>query len=81
MIRSVLESTITSKGQTTLPRRVRECLSVQPGDKVRYLIDGDAIRIVAVRPVSELFGMLQYDGPPVTLEEMDEAIAERAASA
>lgn len=76
----MLESTITSKGQTTLPRRVRERLSVQPGDKVRYLIDGDAIRIVAVRPLSELFGMLQYDGPPVTLEEMDEAIAERAAS-
>ena len=56
-------------------------MSVQPGDKVRYLIDGDAIRIVAVRPVSQLFGMLQYDGSPVTLEEMDEAIAETATSA
>lgn len=81
MIRSVHESTITSKGQTTLPRRVRDCLSVQPGDRVRYLIDGDAVRIVAVRPVSHLFGMLQFDGPPATLADMDNAIAEGATSA
>ncbi len=80
-MRSVLESTITSKGQTTLPRRVRDCLSVQPGDRVRYLIDGDAVRVVAVRPLSNLFGMLKFDGPPVTLDEMDEAIAEGATSA
>lgn len=75
------ESTITSKGQTTLPRRVRECLSLQPGDRVRYIIDDDSVRVVAVRPVSDLFGMLQFDGPAVTLEEMDEAIAKGATSA
>lgn len=80
-MRSEFQSTITSKGQTTLPRRVRDCLSVQPGDRVRYLIDGDAVRIVAVRPVSQLFGVLQFDGPPVSLDEMDEAIAEGATSA
>ena len=77
----MLESTVTSKGQTTLPRRVRDCLSVQPGDRVRYLIDGDVVRVIAVRPVSHLFGMLKFDGPPVTLDEMDEAIAEGATSA
>lgn len=77
----MLESTVTSKGQTTLPRHVRDCLSVQPGDRVRYLIDGDAIRIVAVRPVSQLFGLLQFDGPAVTLDQMDDAIAEGATSA
>ena len=75
------ESTISSKGRTTLPRRVREWLSVQPGDRVRYIIDDDSVRVVAVRPVSDLFGMLQFDGPAMTLEEMDEAIAERATSA
>ena len=69
------ESTISSKGRTTLPRRVREWLSVQPGDRVRYIIDDDAVRIVAVRPVSDLFGMLQFDGPPATLADMDGAIA------
>lgn len=80
-MRSMLESTITSKGQTTLPRRVRDSLSVQPGDRVRYLIDGDVVRVIAVRPVSHLFGMLEFDGPAVTLDEMDEAIAEGATSA
>ncbi len=76
----MLESTITSKGQTTLPRRVRDCLSLKPGDKVRYIIEGDSVRVVPVRPLSRLFGALQYDGPPVTLDEMDDAIADGATS-
>ena len=40
----MVESTITSKGQTTLPKPVREALGVKPGDRVRYLIIGDEVR-------------------------------------
>ncbi|WP_419916776.1 AbrB/MazE/SpoVT family DNA-binding domain-containing protein [Candidatus Poriferisodalis sp.] len=72
------ESTITSKGLTTLARRVRECLSLQPGDRLRYFIDGGTVRFAVVRPVGHLFGTLQFDGPPVTLDEMGGAIAETA---
>ena len=32
----------------------------------------------AVRPISRLFGMLQHNGPAVTLEEMEQAIADGA---
>ena len=36
------ESTITTKGQTTLPRTVRTALGLAPGDRVRYVIlDGE----------------------------------------
>ena len=77
----MIESAITSKGQTTLPKPVREALSVQAGDRVRYIIHGDEVRIVAVRPLSRLFGVLRHDGPAVTLEEMERAIADGAIGA
>ncbi len=77
----MVESTITSKGQTTLPKAVREALAVQPGDRVRYIIQGNDVRIMAVRPLSRLYGVLRYDGPPVTLADMDRAIADGATDA
>ncbi len=72
------ESGITSKGQTTLPKAVREALSVQAGDRVRYIIQDGEVRIVPVRPVTRLFGILRHDGPAATLEDMERAIAEGA---
>ena len=74
----MIESRITSRGRTTLPRAVREALSLQPGDRVRYIAENGVVRIVPVRPLSRLFGVLQHDGPAVTLDEMDRAIAEGA---
>ena len=74
----MIESTITSKGRTTLPKAVREALSLQAGDRVRYIVLNDEVMILPVRPTSRLFGKLKYDGPPVTLEDMDRAIAEGA---
>ena len=75
------ESGITAKGQTTLPKVVREALGVQYGDRVRYIIHGDEVRMLPVRPIGRLYGMLKYDGPPVSLEDMDRAIADGAVGA
>ena len=77
----VVESTITSKGRTTIPKSVREALGVKPGDRVRYVVLGEEVRITPVRPLARLFGALKFDGPPVTLEEMERAIAEGAKEA
>ena len=74
----MIESSITKKGQTTLPKPVRETLGVQAGDRVRYVISNGEVRILAVRPINRLFGMLQHNGPAVTLEEMEQAIADEA---
>ena len=70
-------ATITSKGQITLPREVRDHLHVQEGDRVEFEIDRDGE--VRVRPltgsVEELFGMLRRPGAPArSLEEIDEEI-------
>ena len=70
------ESRIGANGRTTLPKAVRAALHVQPGDRVRYIIDGDEVRVVAVRPINRLFGVLKRDGPPVTLDGMDAAVAD-----
>ena len=75
----MVESAITSKGQTTLPKPVREALGVVPGDRVRYVIlDNNEVRIVPIRPLSRLYGTLKHDGPAATLQEMDRAIEEGA---
>lgn len=74
----MFESSITIKGQTTLPKAIRESLAVKAGDKVRYAILDEGVLIMPVRPTSRLFGSLKYEGPPVSLEDMEEAIAEGA---
>lgn len=68
------ESTVTIKGQTTLPKAVRAALNLQPGDRVRYVIVGEDVRILPVRPVSELAGSIEYNGAPLSLQDMDDAI-------
>ncbi len=77
----MIESGITSKGQTTLPKAVRDALSVQAGDRVRYIIQGGEIRIVPVRPITRLFGALRHDGQAVTLDDMERAIIDGAVDA
>ncbi len=75
----MIDSAVTSKGQTTLPKPVREALGVVPGDRVRYVIlDNNEVRIVPIRPLSRLFGALKHDGAAVTLKEMDRAIEDGA---
>lgn len=75
------ESTVTVRGQTTLPRDVRAALQLGPGDKVRYFIlDGGEVRLVRSQPVTRLEGLLKdRAGRTVSLEGMEAAIAEGAA--
>ena len=75
----MIESSITKKGQTTLPKPVRETLGVKAGDRVRYVISEGEVRILPVRPISRLFGLVRHDGPTVSVEEMEQAVADGAA--
>lgn len=72
------ESTVTAKGQTTLPKDVRDLLGLEPGDRIRYFVTGDTVRILRPRKAMSLCGALKHEGPPVTLEAMDAAIRDRA---
>ena len=61
-----------------MPKPVREALGVRAGDRVRYVILDNEVRVLPVRPIRRLFGALKHDGPPVTPEDMEHAIAEGA---
>ena len=71
------ESTLTIKGQTTLPADVRRALGLKPGDKLRYLLlDSGEVRLMRARPVADLVGVLHRPGmAPVSLEAMEDAVA------
>jgi len=53
-------STITSKGQITVPKEVRDVLGLKSGDKVDFRLekDGTARMLPLSRKVSDVFGML-----------------------
>ena len=55
------ESTVTSKGQITIPKEVRDRLKLEEGDKVYFDVAEDGVvRMTARnRPMEELFGLLK----------------------
>ena len=74
-------ATMTSKGQITVPRDVREDLGLVAGSKVMFVKLGPRdYRIVArTGRIEDLFGILHRPGQrPLTIEEMNEGIAEAA---
>lgn len=74
-------STVTSKGQITLPRDVRQALGLGVGDKVDFVaVDGGFKLVVLRKDVRGLKG--RFAGRvdhPVSIEDMDDAIARSAA--
>lgn len=67
---------LTSKGQLTLPKRLREQLHLREGDKVEFVIHDDGrVELIAVTaPVTKLKGMVPRPGRARSLDEMDAAI-------
>lgn len=54
-------------------------LGLKLGDKLCDLVlDGGEVRLLKSRPLSEVAGVLAYNGSPVSLEELDEVIAQGA---
>lgn len=73
-------STLTSKGQTTIPKAVRRHLGLKPGDKIRFLVedDGRVVILPATLHLRDLRGSLPRPSKPVSIERMREAIRERS---
>ena len=70
-------ATVTSKGQVTIPQRVRRHLGLEEGDKLEFTIEDDStVRLRTIKgSVRDLFGFLKRPGQrPVTVEEMNESI-------
>ncbi len=74
-------TTLTSKGQITIPVEVRKNLNLKTGDRVDLVRNAETGEYV-LRPkkgsIKDLFGILKYDGPPASIEDMNNAIEEAA---
>lgn len=75
-------ATLTSKGQITIPQGVRVALGLRAGSKVDFVSDAQGFRVVALRDSApSLKG--RFAGrvvKPVSLSEMDDAIAAQASA-
>jgi len=77
-----MESAITVKGQATIPKAIRDHLQLKPGDRVKFFLHPDGtVVLLPKRPATALRGLVEARRGPVTIEEMDGAIAEGAAKA
>lgn len=73
-------ATVTSKGQITIPKEIRDELGLTPGSKVDFVRHDDGRVELTTRSLRavDLMGSLAYSGPTITLEQMDETIRDAA---
>lgn len=71
---------MTSKGQMTIPKSVRDRLRLKPGDRIDFVVESDRkVSLFAVTgDVRELKGIVPKPRRAVTLEEMEKAISRGA---
>jgi antitoxin PrlF len=77
----MLRSAITSKGQVTIPKEVRDRMGLKPGDRIEFVEDGSGRFVLEAinTDFRSLRGILKSKrARPLTIREMDEAIARGA---
>lgn len=75
-------STLTSKGQVTIPKQIREQLRIAPGNRLDFQLapSGEVVMKVLNRDLRALKGIVKFPRRrAVSLAEMDRAIAEGSA--
>ena len=79
----MITSTVSSKGQVTIPKQIRDFLKLKKSDKIAFvpLEDGNVLMTRKQVPASALFGMLRHRKKerPVSLEEMEKTVREKRA--
>ena len=76
------DATLTSKGQTTIPKELRDALGIREGTPLRWKLENGVLTVRAkTKRLEDFVGMLGAppNGRHVTIEEMDEAIGEAVA--
>ncbi len=75
----MMHSTVTSKGQTTIPERIRKALRIKAGDKLEYSVEGDHATIRVHPGIRSLKGVLaSKKGKGMSFAEIRAAAAEAA---
>jgi len=75
-----LQSTVTSKGQTTIPKELRDALGIKEGTPLRWKLENGVLTVRAkTKRLEDFIPMVPPIGRHVTIEEMNEAVLEEAA--
>lgn len=74
-------ATMTSKGQITIPVKVRKALGLVPGARIDFyeIEEGEYAMRPKTGSIMDMKGCLAFGGPTFTIEEMNEAVLDRAA--
>ena len=80
-----MHSTVTTKGQITIPVEIRRLLQVKPHDRVAFVVEDETVRLVRGESVvARTAGALKQDTPPLSAEDLrdvaEETIAQDAVS-
>ena len=76
---------VTSKGQVTIPKRVRDALGITPGSKVEFDVAGGGARLKVVKRhassrLEEGAAILNYKGPRIPVDQMHGGVAMKKAA-
>lgn len=66
-------ATMTSKGQTTIPKEIRDALGLHPQDQIQFTLidDGTVILRAKHRSIKEMYGILHDpERQPVAIDDM-----------
>ncbi len=79
----MVTATLTSKGQLTIPKTIRDSLHLHTGDRIAFIVNGHAEAVLkpVTKSVDDVFGLLH--GPTQTsrsIDEMKAAVAARMKS-
>lgn len=74
-------TTMTSKGQVTIPKDIRDSLHLNTGDKIEFILTrtNEVILRPVTKKVDDVFGLLaNYKKvEPISIEEMDEIVKQK----
>ena len=72
-------ATMTSKGQITIPKFIRDAFGIKPGDRIEFFIDDEGKLVVwpITQDITSIKGIVDYSGPTVSVEDMNKAIQQR----
>jgi len=73
-----MEAMLSSKGQVTIPKAVRDRLRINPGDRFKFFFHPDGVIILPKISTARLKGMIPKPARPVSAEQIDRAIEEGA---
>jgi len=73
-----MEAMLSSKGQVTIPKAVRDRLRINPGDRFKFFFHPDGVIILPKISTARLKGMIPKPARPVSPEQIDRAIEEGA---